>query len=536
MGKESNAAGIFHWATLAAALALLNASLTFENVWPTLAIKLNRQLSAEAALCVLGLVLARRWLGPPSNRTLRALAVVWVLLVAGRYAEVTSRSLYGRDINLYWDVRLMPDVGAMFAFVLHPWLVAPVLAAGVAIPLLVYAPLRWSLGFVNRAAAEARGRRVLAVMAGAVLLLSVVQRIDGRVLPIATVADPVARVYAREAGELVYELSGAGVRALPPPASIASDLSRVHGADVFVIFMESYGAVSWQRPEFIDALAPSRQDLDAAIRDTGRHVVSGLVESTTFGGESWLAHLTLLSGTEVRDQDTTVRLMAQQRDTMVKVFGRGGYRTVAIMPGIQRNWPEGAFYGFDKIYGAFELDYQGPPFGWWDITDQFALAKIDALEVAQQPRAPLFVVFPTISTHAPFTPAPPYQPDWTRMLTAKPHDDEELDVAWNDQPDWLNLSPSYVKAMIYANATIGGYLRLRGDRDLVVVLIGDHQPPALVSGEGASWDVPVHVITGRRAVLDRLQQHGFREGLPPHQPRLGKLSALTPILLDAFGD
>ena len=108
-------------------------------------------------------------------------------------------------------------------------------------------------------------------------------------------------------------------------------------------------------------------------------MVSAFVESTTFGGESWLAHISLLSGTEVRDQDTNVRLMAQQRDTMVTAFSRQGYRTVAIMPGLQRAWPEGSFYGFDEIYGAHQLEYQGPPFGWWDITDQFALARMDAL-------------------------------------------------------------------------------------------------------------------------------------------------------------
>ena len=167
-----------------------------------------------------------------------------------------------------------------------------------------------------------------------------------------------------------------------------SSLSRVSGADVFLIFIESYGAVSWDRPEFAQALAASRGRLEADIRETGRSVVSALVESTTFGGESWLAHISLLSGTEVRDQRTNVRLMAQERDTLVKAFGRHGYRTVAIMPGLLRGWPQGAFYGFEDIYDLSRLDYRGPPFGWWDINDQFALARVDALEVEPQPRRP----------------------------------------------------------------------------------------------------------------------------------------------------
>ena len=110
---------------------------------------------------------------------------------------------------------------------------------------------------------------------------------------------------------------------------------------------------------------------------------------------------------------------------------------------------------------------------------------MDELEVTRQPRRPLFVFFPTITTHVPFVPTPPYQPDWTRILTISPYDTKDLDEAWSDYPDWMNLGPSYVKALAYAYATIGGYLRLRADRDFVVLLIGDHQPPSLVSGDGA---------------------------------------------------
>ena len=78
------------------------------------------------------------------------------------------------------------------------------------------------------------------------------------------------------------------------------------------------------------------------------------------------------------------------------------------MPGVRAAWPEGAFYGFDEIYDIARLDYQGPSFGWWNITDQFALARMDALEIASRSRQPVFVFFPTISTHM----------DGTSVLTA----------------------------------------------------------------------------------------------------------------------
>src|SRR6185503_18396928 len=147
-------------------------------------------------------------------------------------------------------------------------------------------------------------------------------------------------------------------------------------------------------------------------------------------------------GADVRDQDTNVRLMAQPRDTMVTAFARQGYRTVAVMPGLQREWPEGRFYRFDQVYGAHELDYRGPPFGWWDITDQYVFARLDALLGGRRSAQPLFVFFPTISTHTPFTPTPPYQPDWKRILTSAPYDDADVDRANLRQPDWDDLGPS----------------------------------------------------------------------------------------------
>ena len=68
-----------------------------------------------------------------------------------------------------------------------------------------------------------------------------------------------------------------------------------------------------------------------------------------------------------------------------------------------------------------------------------------------------------------------------------------------------------------------------------MIVIGDHQPPALVSGTDAPWDVPVHIITNRVEILDRLLARGFRKGITPERPSLGKMHTLTPMLLEAFG-
>jgi hypothetical protein len=205
-----------------------------------------------------------------------------------------------------------------------------------------------------------------------------------------------------------------------------------------------------------------------------------------------------------------------------------------MMPGLWYPWPEGAFYGFQDVYDGPKLNYQGPPFGWWDMPDQYTLAKLDEQEFAKPPRQPLFVFYPTVSTHTPFSPLPPYQPDWRKVLMPNPFSEADLEKAYVGEPDYMNLSPAYADSLAYAYETFAGYVRQRAGRDYVMILIGDHQPPALVSGEGAPWDVPVHIITNRREILDSLSAHGFVRGLTPARPHLGQMHEVVPVILDAL--
>ena len=101
----------------ALALLILNVSLTFENVWPTPWITWTGELSVELtiAAAVLLFVTARRT--SVSRAALRWLTVLWILLIAGRYIDVTAPALWGRELNFYWDLRFLPDVAAMLGLI-----------------------------------------------------------------------------------------------------------------------------------------------------------------------------------------------------------------------------------------------------------------------------------------------------------------------------------------------------------------------------------------------------------------------------------
>jgi hypothetical protein len=65
-------------------------------------------------------------------------------------------------------------------------------------------------------------------------------------------------------------------------------------------------------------------------------------------------------------------------------------------------------------------------------------------------------------------------------------------------------------------------------------MLGDHQPAANVTGEGARWDVPVHIIASDRAVTAALIERGFTAGLTPAPASIGPMHELPVLLLEVF--
>ena len=72
------------WLSMGAALVVLNFSLTFHNVWPTLWITTHHELSIEIAVLLLALALYSEAVRLPSHRTITFLAFLLVVFCIGR--------------------------------------------------------------------------------------------------------------------------------------------------------------------------------------------------------------------------------------------------------------------------------------------------------------------------------------------------------------------------------------------------------------------------------------------------------------------
>ena len=68
------------------AVLLLNASVTFHNIWPTLGVHWPGELSVEFGVLLLALSLSNAWLGPTRRGVLVLLSILIVLFALGRYA------------------------------------------------------------------------------------------------------------------------------------------------------------------------------------------------------------------------------------------------------------------------------------------------------------------------------------------------------------------------------------------------------------------------------------------------------------------
>jgi phosphatidylglycerophosphate synthase len=314
-------------------------------------------------------------------------------------------------------------------------------------------------------------------------------------------------------------------------------LRALRGKDVVIAFVESYGRDAIEERAFASGIGAV---LDAGTRRlaaAGFSSRSAFLTSSTTGGLSWLAHSTFLSGLWIDSPQRYRSLLSRDRLTLTSAFRRAGWRTVAVVPGTTRDWPEAAFYGYDRVYAFGDVGYRGPDHGWPTVPDEYTLAAFERLEHARPDRPPLMAEIVLGSSHAPWQFIPEIV-SWADVGDGSVFDTMPAAAAppndlWAEGP--TRLRPEYQRAIEYSLNCLVSYVETYGNDDLVLVLLGDHQPP-VITRRGASHDVPIAVVTRDRAVLDRIRQWRWEEGLKPGpQAPVWRMDAFRDRFLTAFG-
>jgi hypothetical protein len=340
----------------------------------------------------------------------------------------------------------------------------------------------------------------------------------------------------RDLPEFRRELAAPDAWSTRPTADL---LTGLRGKDVLVVFVESYGRVAVQGSSFAPGIDALLDDGTASLRAAGFSSRSGFLTSPTFAGISWLAHATLHSGLWVDSQQRHDQLLSSDRFSLPAAFRRAGWRTVVDVPSNRDTWPEGRkYYHYDVAYDRFDVGYQGPKFSFAAVPDQYSLAAFERRELAPG-HAPVMAEIDLVSSHEPWTPLP-HMLDWNQVGDGSVYDGMPAEglapadvLGHADQVQAL-----YGESIRYSLSALISFVTTfhRQDDDLVVVLLGDHQPASIVSGPGASHDVPITILARDPAVMARTAAWGWDDGmLPGPDAPVWRMDAFRDRFLTAFG-
>jgi phosphoglycerol transferase MdoB-like AlkP superfamily enzyme len=479
-------------------------------------------LPIEVPLAALGLLLLPR-------RMAKVLALLVTLtafcLVFLKVADIGVLSAFQRRFNPYLDIKMIRDGWNILSGSVG------IAGAGGAVALLLVGLAMaislfwWACICLTRLDVSVRRASVAlfaTILAGGLLLLAVGSIAgarsfaDAEVVPylgarLSLVASSVADIRAFE-GELVKAQTK-----MPADGSSSRRFEHIKGRDVILVFVESYGRSAVEDPRYAGLIRPRLDDLEQRLRQAGLASASGWAHSPTVGGLSWLAHGTLLSGLWIDSQARYDLLMESDRPSLNRLFHEAGWRTAAVMPAITMDWPEAAYYGYDQILAARDLGYRGKPFNWITMPDQYTLSAFERLarKPANDASRPLMAEIALISSHAPWTPVPKMI-DWDTVgdgtaFNEQAESGDPPTVVWADHD---RVRRQYVQTIDYALEALGDYM-VHDGRDAVFVVLGDHQPAAIVTGPNASRSVPVHIVSRDGALVDRFIADGFSAGMTP---------------------
>ena len=224
--------------------------------------------------------------------------------------------------------------------------------------------------------------------------------------------------------------------------------------------------------------------------------------------------------------------------TLTSAFKRAGWRTVGDVPSNNRAWPEGtSFYHFDKLYDRRNVGYRGPKFSYASMPDQYVLSALQRLELAKADRRPLFAEVDLVSSHTPWNRIP-RMIDWNAVgdgsvFTSMPVSQLTRSELFGDLS---RVRAAYAQSIRYTMNSLVSFVQHYGDDNLVLIVLGDHQPAKIITGENPSHDVPISVIAHDPAVLDKISGWGWQDGLRPSaQAPVWPMDAFRNRFFSAFG-
>lgn len=463
------------------------------------------------AIIGLALIVPRRW----STWSTAIVGLILAVLAIVKLIDMGFYVAFDRPSYLAFDwVYLGSALDLLSVLIGSSAALATVVAVGLlVVGLLLVSP--WAVSRVVHILGQYRRASLGALLLGGVgwVIAALVGVGPGSATPVASAES--IRVLTNHVVQLVR---GAGdqktfavAAAVDPLRQIPGDqlFNGLRGKDVILAFVESYGRVALEEPRIAAGITAVLDDGSIRLSDAGFSSRSAFLTSPTSGGLSWFAHATLQSGLWIDSQQRHDYLLGTNRETLSGAFQRAGWRTVISAPSNTKSWPEGErFYRFDSVYHASNVGYRGPRFGYAMMPDQFVLDAFQRMELAPQNRANVMAEIDLVSSHSPWTPLPRMVP-WTQL------GDGSVFAQMSGEEPKREAKTAYGEAIEYSLSALISYVENFGDPNLVLIILGDHQPATIVSGTSAGNDVPVTIIAHDPSVLARINDWAWQPGMRP---------------------
>ncbi len=124
--------------------------------------------------------------------------------------------------------------------------------------------------------------------------------------------------------------------------------------------------------------------------------------------------------------------------------------------------------------------------------------------IKKEQKSPFTLFYLTKNSHSPFI-TPPLVPDWQTLNEGegKTHIHKGF-LKYPEVQDYQN-------AIKYEYDVIGQFIDQHGTDNDIFILVGDHQPPALVQPDKHGYSTPIHIVSKNIAFLDGFNRFGFKE-------------------------
>lgn len=442
------------------------------------------------------------------------LLVVLTLIYSGY--EGFIRSFYALDPNFYNDFAFIRNGTSFVLDSLHlPWQLFVAGGSVTAVSLWVLYKLTHILfnptlpGQLSRTTRRLLAGLVLGLVAQMIVVATPAWE------PETAVSSLTARLYHNITQSIQAQQDARYLRPdnLLPHYAFLNNATLDQKPNIYFIVVESYGSVLFQRQDFNVRYQAAVKILNKQLTGSGWTAVSNLSESPTWGGGSWIAYTSALSGLRLENHNQYQQLLNQtQNSPLPHLFQwlRGqGYQTYRLS-GMAAEISEDEwtayrqFYGIDHWIRFADVPYTGPLYGWGPaLPDQYALYY--AQEIMAQANSPTAFFYITQNSHYPWAPLPRLAADWHTLASAP------AAPPLSGQTH-AELRQHYMASILYELQTIMTFIEETGDEDDIFILIGDHQPPQVARYDDG-WETPVHIIAKDPVLTAEFLQAGFVNGL-----------------------